>query len=54
MFAGAPPLRPKSNLLPLARRGVLEKTGALRNDWALYRLVDPHGVEQALRELGLA
>jgi hypothetical protein len=49
-LAAAPGLA--SNLLPLFRRGVVEKTGRLPNGGALYRLVDPPGVERALRELG--
>jgi PAS domain S-box-containing protein len=50
VFAAAPSLT--SNLLPLSRRGVVEKVGGSPNDGALYRLVDPPGVECALRELG--
>jgi hypothetical protein len=50
VFAAAPGLT--SNLLPLSRRGVVEKTGRTPDDRAFYRLVDPPGVERALRELG--
>ena len=38
---------------PLARRGILRQDGTSRGgDRAYYQLIDPDGVEQALRELG--
>jgi hypothetical protein len=43
-----------SNLRPLSLRGIVEKTGgSKRGHRAFYRLVDPPGVERALRELGI-
>lgn len=43
-----------SNVLPLAERGVVEKTvGGAPHGGAFYRMVDPLGVERALRELAL-
>jgi hypothetical protein len=50
VLASAPGLT--SNLLPLVRRGVVEKAGRTPNGRAFYRLVDPAGAERALRELG--
>lgn len=42
-----------SNLQPLSRRGIVEKTGGSKQGHrAFYSLVDPPGVERALRELG--
>ncbi|MHB8695771.1 MAG: hypothetical protein ACYDHH_31525 [Solirubrobacteraceae bacterium] len=44
---------PNQSLRPLSRRGIVEKTGeAKRGHRSYYRLVDPPGVERALRELG--
>ncbi len=41
------------NLRPLSLRGIVEKTGGSKQGHrAFYRLVDPPGVERALRELG--
>jgi hypothetical protein len=43
-----------TNLHPLSRRGIVEETGGSRRGHrAFYRLVDPPGVERALRELGI-
>jgi hypothetical protein len=43
-----------TNLLPLSRRGIVEKIGESRHRGhrAGYRIVDPNGVARALRELG--
>ena len=52
VLAKAPGIAP--NLLALSLREIVVKTGeAKQGDQAYYRLVDPPGVERALRELGL-